>query len=256
MPELAGRVAIVTGGGSGLGEAIARSMAAAGASVALFEINPESGEATAESITAEYGVDARAYTVDVADRASVEQAVADTLSELGRLDILVNNAGVSHVGPHTQDVTDDEWFQSINVMQTGVFFCTRAVAKTFLGQRSGAVVNISSIRGFSPNVGRLSYCAPKAAVLMMTKVTAAEWAGHGVRVNAISPGVQHTPMWDADVARGAIDNDFYVNLVPMKRLGEPHEVGELAVFLCSDRAGYITGSNVTIDGALTSIPAG
>jgi len=133
--------------------------------------------------------DARAYTVDVADRASVEDGVAATLRELGRLDILVNNAGVSHVGPHTQDVTDDEWFQSINVMQTGVFFCTRAVSQTLLGQRSGSVVNISSIRGFSPNPGRLAYCAPKAAVLMMTQVTAAEWAGHGVRVNAISPGV-------------------------------------------------------------------
>jgi NAD(P)-dependent dehydrogenase (short-subunit alcohol dehydrogenase family) len=256
MGELDGRVAIVTGGGSGLGEAIAHSMAAAGAHVALFEINPEAGALSADTIEREYGVTARAYTVDVADRASVEEGVAAALRDLGRLDILVNNAGVSHVGPHTQDVTDEEWLHSISVMQTGVFYCTRAVAKTFLGQRSGAVVNISSIRGFSPNVGRLSYCAPKAAVLMMTKVTAAEWAGYGVRVNAISPGVQHTPMWDADVARGAIDNDFYVNLVPMKRLGEPHEVGELAVFLCSDRAGYITGSNVTIDGALTSIPAG
>jgi len=256
MAELAGRVAIVTGGGSGLGEAIAHAMAAAGASVALFEIDPASGEATADAIVAEHGVDARAYTVNVADRASVEAGVAATLAELGRLDILVNNAGVSHVGPHTQDVTDHEWFQSISVMQTGVFFCTRAVSQTFLAQRSGAIVNIASIRGFSPNPGRLAYCAPKAAVLMMTKVTAAEWAGHGVRVNAISPGVQRTPMWDADVARGAIDNDFYVNLVPMKRLGEPREVGELAVFLCSDRAGYITGASVTIDGALTSIPAG
>ena len=256
MSELDGRVAIVTGGGSGLGEAIARSLAAAGAAVALFEVNADAGAATAASIAAEHGVEARAYTVDVADRASVEEGVAATLRDLGRLDILVNNAGVSHVGPHTQDVTDDEWFRSINVMQTGVFFCTRAVSQTFLGQRSGAVVNISSIRGFSPNPGRLTYCAPKAAVLMMTQVTAAEWAEYGVRVNAISPGVQRTPMWDADVARGAIDNDFYVNLVPMKRLGEPREVGELAVFLCSDRAAYITGANVTIDGALTSIPAG
>ena len=256
MPELAGRVAIVTGGGSGLGEAIAHAMAGAGASVALFDVDAHAGVAVASAIVAQHGVMARAYAVDVADRASVETGVAATLDDLGRLDILVNNAGVSHVGPHTQDVTDEEWFQSINVMQTGVFFCTRAVAATFLGQRSGAVVNIASIRGFSPNPGRLAYCAPKAAVLMMTQVTAGEWAEYGVRVNAISPGVQRTPMWDYDVARGAIDNDHYVGLVPMKRLGEPREVGELAVFLCSDRASYITGSNVTIDGALTSIPAG
>jgi NAD(P)-dependent dehydrogenase (short-subunit alcohol dehydrogenase family) len=118
------------------------------------------------------------------------------------------------------------------------------------------VINISSIRGFSPNTGRMTYCAPKAAVIMMTHVAAGEWAPHGVRVNAIAPGVLRTPMWDADVARGALDEQFYLDTVPLHRLGMPDEVGKLVVFLASDDAAYITGAVHVIDGALTSIPAG
>jgi len=125
-----------------------------------------------------------------------------------------------------------------------------------LPRKTGSVINMSSIRGFSPNPGRMTYCAPKAAVIMMTKVAAGEWAPHGVRSNAICPGVLRTPMWDADVARGAIDEQFYLDVVPMHRLGHPTEVGRLAVYLSSDDAAYITGAVLTIDGALTSIPAG
>lgn len=252
---LAGKVAIVTGAGSGLGRGIAEELARAGASVAVLEIDAESGEAAAHEL-ATLGVEARAYPTDVADGRQVDASFESTVRDLGRLDIVVNNAGISHVGPHTQDVTDDEWHSSIAVMQTGVFFCMRAAGRLLVAQGSGSVVNISSIRGFSPNVGRITYCAPKAAVIMMTKVAAGEWAPHGVRINAIAPGVLRTPMWDADVARGAIDERFYLDVVPMHRLGTPAEVGKLAVYLCSDDAGYVTGGVFTIDGALTSIPAG
>jgi NAD(P)-dependent dehydrogenase (short-subunit alcohol dehydrogenase family) len=120
----------------------------------------------------------------------------------------------------------------------------------------GAIINISSIRGFSPNPGRMSYCAAKAAVIMMTRIAAGEWAQYGIRVNAIAPGVLRTPMWDADVARGAIDERMYLDIVPAGRLGTPAEVGRLAVYLASDDAAYVNGSCITIDGALTSIPAG
>jgi NAD(P)-dependent dehydrogenase (short-subunit alcohol dehydrogenase family) len=125
-----------------------------------------------------------------------------------------------------------------------------------LEQGGGSVINIASIRGFSPNPGRLAYCAAKAATLMMTKVAAGEWAGRGIRVNAIAPGVLRTPMWDADVKLGVIDEAAYLELVPAKRLGMPEEVGRLAVYLASDAAAYVNGSCITIDGALTSIPAG
>ncbi len=255
MGVLDGKVALVTGAGTGLGRGIAQELAEAGASVAVVEIDGDSARVAAAEL-AETGVESRSYPTDVAQSKQVDGAFASVVNDFGRLDIVVNTAGISRVGPHTQDVTDEDWNDSIGVMQTGVFYCMRAAGRIMLPQRSGSVVNISSIRGFSPNPGRMTYCAPKAAVIMMTSVAAGEWAPHGVRVNAIAPGVLRTPMWDTDVARGAIDEQLYLDTVPMHRLGLPAEVGKLVVFLSSDDAAYITGGVHTIDGALTSIPAG
>ena len=255
LSALEGRVAVVTGAGAGLGLAIATELARAGAAVAVAERDAASGERSAAELVAA-GAVARFYRTDVTEREEVDATFAAVDRELGRLDIVVNNAGISRVGPHTQDVTDEDWHDSIAVMQTGVFYCMRAAGRLMLPRRSGSVVNISSIRGFSANPGRMTYCAPKAAVIMMTRVAAGEWAEHGVRVNAVCPGVLRTPMWDADVARGAIDERFYLDTVPAHRLGLPSEVGKLVTYLCSDDAAYITGAALTIDGGLTAIPAG
>ena len=255
MGVLQGRVAIVTGAGAGLGLAIARELAAEGCDVAIAERDAPAGERAAVELSG-LGVQARSYPVDVSVASEVDALFAAAPRELGRLDIVVNNAGVSHVGPTVAETTDEAWAESVGVMQTGVFYCLRAAARHLLPQGSGSVVNIASIRGFSPNPGRIAYCATKAAVLMMTRVAAGEWAGSGVRVNAIAPGIQRTPMWDQDVARGAIDEPFYLRTVPMGRIGDPREVGRLAVYLCSDDAAYVTGGCFTIDGGLTAIPAG
>ena len=255
MGVLQGRIAIVTGGGAGLGLAIARELALEGCTIAIAERDAPAGERAAVELRA-LGVQARSYEVDVSVAAEVDALFAAVPRDLGRLDIVVNNAGVSHVGPTIAETTDEAWAESVGVMQSGVFYCLRAAARQLLPQGSGSVVNISSIRGFSPNPGRVAYCAAKAAVLMMTRVAAGEWAGSGVRVNAIAPGIQRTPMWDADVERGAIDEQLYLRTVPMGRIGDPREVGRLAVYLCSDDAAYVTGGCFTIDGGLTSIPAG
>ena len=231
---LDGKVALVTGAGTGLGRGIAQALAEAGADVAVAEINGESGEVAAREL-AETGVRTKAYETDVAKSDQVERAFTSCVADLGRIDIVVNNAGISRVGPHTQDVTDEDWADSIAVMQSGVFYCMRAAGRIMIDQGSGSVINISSIRGYSPNPGRMTYCAPKAAVIMMTKIAAGEWAQFGVRANAIAPGVLRTPMWDADVERGAIDEGFYLDMVPAKRLGMPSEVGALAVYLALGR---------------------
>jgi 3-oxoacyl-[acyl-carrier protein] reductase len=251
---LRGRVAIVTGAGTGLGRGIAEELARAGADIAVLERDPESSAVAADELSA-LGVRARSYPTDVAVVEQVDAAFEATMRDLGRLDIVVNNAGISRIGPHTHEVTDEDWHDSIAVMQHGVFYCMRAAGRIMVPQKSGSVVNISSIRGFSPNPGRMTYSTPKAAVIMMTHVAAGEWAPHGVRVNAIAPGVLRTPMWDTDVASGTIDEEAVLAIVPMHRLGLPAEVGKLVVFLSSDDAAYITGSVHTIDGALTSIPA-
>jgi NAD(P)-dependent dehydrogenase (short-subunit alcohol dehydrogenase family) len=250
---LDGKTAIVTGGGRGLGYGIATELAKAGAQIALLEIDAESAEAAAANL-GDLGVNARPYMVDVSDSSQVNEAFAAVKNEFGSLDVAVNNAGISRVGPMTVDCTDEDWADSVAVMQTGVFYCMRAAGRIMISQGSGSVINISSIRGFSPNPGRISYCAPKAAVIMMTQVAAGEWGPHGVRINAIAPGFLRTPMWDADVARGEIDEAAHIEAVPARRLGLPSDVGQLAVYLASDSSSYVNGTCITIDGGTTSLP--
>jgi NAD(P)-dependent dehydrogenase (short-subunit alcohol dehydrogenase family) len=253
MSSLQGRTAIVTGGAIGLGRAIAEEMARAGANVAVLDLNFDGAQIAATEL-AELGVSSRAYKVDVSDSSSVNAVFADVHRDFGAIDVLVNNAGVSFVGPHIEDTTDEAWDRVIAVMQTGVFYCMRAASTYMLAQRSGSIVNISSIRGYSPNPGRVAYCAAKAAVIIMSQVAAGEWAPYNVRVNAIAPGVQKTPMWDEDVRLGVCDEEKVLRVTPAGRLGQPWEVGRLAVYLSSDDANFINGSCVTIDGGLTSVP--
>ena len=248
---LTARTAVVTGGGAGIGSVICEELGAEGAAIAVWDRDGVAATARAKSLPK-----ARAYEVDITDSAAVDAAAEAVLCDFGSVDILINNAGISRVGDHTHVLTDEIWNESIAVMQSGVFFCSRAVGRHMIAARSGAIVNISSIRGYSPNPGRLAYCAAKAAVIMMTKVMAGECAQFGVRVNAVAPGIQATGMWKEEVARGLYDEQEYIDLIPAHRLGDPREIGRLCVFLTSDDAAYINGACVSIDGGFTSIPAG
>lgn len=253
--ELEGEVAAVTGGGSGVGLAIARALAERGARIAILDIDEQ---AAAESAAALPGGPDRHHwhLTDVSVASEVDAAVAAVIQNLGGLDILVNNAGIARVGPHTHEVSDADWNASIGVMQSGVFYGMRAAARPMLERGRGCIVNIASIRAFSANRGRLAYCAAKAATVAMTQVAALEWGPRGVRVNAVAPGVMRTSMWDRAVAAGHLDEQHYEDVVPVGRVGEPSEVGELVAFLASDRARYITGATMTVDGGLTTVPAG
>jgi N,N-dimethylformamidase len=253
--ELAEAVAVVTGAGGGLGRAMIRELASAGATVVVLERDREAGLSAVAELEAA-GAQARLIETDVADSQQVDAAFREVSERYARLDILVNNAGIDRTGPHTHEVSDEDWLDAIGVMQSGVFYCMRAAGRLMIPRRSGSVVNISSIRGFSPNPGRMTYSPAKAAVIMMTKIAAGEWGPHGIRVNAIAPGFTRTPMHDAGVARGMIDEEQYLRVIPVGRFGTPEEIGKLVVFLCSSAASYITGACITIDGGLTTIPSG
>jgi 3-oxoacyl-[acyl-carrier protein] reductase len=255
LPEhpLDGQTAAVTGAGQGLGRSIAQGLASAGADVAVLEVNEASGRKAVEELDS-LGSKSSLVVVDISQRDQVEAAFNAIDKRYGALDILVNNAGISRAGPETHDVTDDDWLDSIAVMQSGVFYCMRAASRIMIRQRSGSIINVSSIRGFSPRPGRMTYSVPKAAVLMMTKIAASEWGRFGIRVNAVAPGFIKTPMHDVDVARGTFDEQALLDAIPLGRLGAPDDLAKLVTFLASSEASYITGACVTIDGGLTTMP--
>jgi 3-oxoacyl-[acyl-carrier protein] reductase len=253
MSMLDTQTAVVTGGGSGLGRAIALDLASAGARVVIMELSPvAAGQVAADIRTA--GGDAVAMTVDVADAGAAQEAFR-SLADTG-VNILVNSAGISRIGDPVTDVTDEDWADSLAVLQSAVFYCMREASQIMKRQHSGSIVNISSIRGFSPMPGRIVYSPAKAAVIMMTRTAAGELAPFGIRVNAVAPGFMKTPMHDAQVAAGVFDEGHYLDAIPMGRFGMPDEVAKAVRFLCSDDASYITGSCLVVDGGLTSVAIG
>jgi 3-oxoacyl-[acyl-carrier protein] reductase len=253
MPVLDAQTAVVTGAGSGLGQAIAMDLARACAQLVLMDISADSANATAAAIRADGGK-AVAMNVDVGDPDAVREAF-DSLATPS-LDALVNCAGISRIGDDVADVSDEDWSDSVAVLQSAVFYCMREASKIMMRQHSGSIINIASIRGFSPMPGRMVYSPAKAAVIMMTQTAAGELARHGIRVNAVAPGFMKTRMHDEQVAAGVFDEGHYLKVIPMGRFGLPDEVAKAVRFLCSDDASYITGSCLVVDGGLTSVAIG
>ena len=242
--------AVVTGAGRGIGLEIARTLARAGASIVVAEFDEESGRAAAEEIRG-LGVDSSFSQVDVRDPASVKAMVAD-VSAAGPIDILVNNAGVAYNTP-AEEVPDDEWLNVMNINLNGVFWCCRAVGRRMLERRKGVIVNVASMSGVIANTPQpqAHYNASKAGVIMLTKSLAGEWATRGVRVNAVSPGYIGTEM----TKRGMSNTEWYetwLEMTPMKRVGEPSEIANAVWFLASDASSYATGTNLIVDGGYTS----
>ena len=243
--SLTDQVAIVTGGGRGIGREIALAFARDGADVALFDVNAEQLSATTGELR-RLGRRAEGIVVDVTDGKQVDEGVAKVLDKLGRIDILINNAGITKDGLLIR-MDDAQWDRVLNINLRGTFLCTRAVAKHMLKARRGRIVSIASIVGLIGNPGQANYAASKAGIIGLTKAVAKELASRGVTVNAIAPGFIKTEMTDALPEQA---KQRLTEAIPMGTLGEPSDVAQAALFLVSDAARYITGHVLVVDGGL------
>ena len=249
--ELSGRVAVVTGAGMGMGEAIAHTLAAAGAHVAAFDVNTEAGESVVEAITAA-GCAAHFGRVDVSDSAQVRTAIDDVMDRYGRLDIAVNNAAIAPDDKPTAEFDEDYWDRLIAVDLTGVALCMKYEIRAMLAAgNGGSIVNLSSIRGFRPGVGKIAYTAAKHGVNGVTKVAAMEYGESGIRVNAVAPGAVETPMLRATLeSRGDDISQYTKSSSLLGRLGAPQDIADACLWLASDRSSYVTGTTIHVDAGL------
>jgi len=244
--KLEGKIALVTGASRGIGREIAIQLAKEGANVA---VNYSGSEARANEVVQEIismGRDAFAVQCDVAKAESVSEMVKQTIDRFGSLDILVNNAGITRDNLIMR-MKEDEWDDVINTNLKGVFLCTKAVTRQMMKQKSGRIINISSIVGVSGNAGQANYVAAKSGVIGLTKTTAKELAPRGITVNAIAPGFITTDMTDKlteEIQTGML------KLIPLAKFGEPKDIANVVSFLASDDSRYITGQTIHVDGGM------
>lgn len=245
-----GQVAVVTGGGSGLGRAMAKGLAEAGAAVAVADL-PKMLPGAEETVQAvrEAGGTAYAVPLNVKEQSSIDAMVAAVLKESGRIDILVNNAGVN-IPREALDVTEQDWDNVVDVNLKGVFFTSQAVGRVMVKQKSGRIVNIASQNGIVGYYKRAAYCSSKAGVVNLTRVLALEWAPHGVNVNAIGPTFIVTPLTQSTFDDENMRADL-LKRIPLGRVGQPEDVVGACVFLCSPAASLITGHTLMVDGGWT-----
>jgi NAD(P)-dependent dehydrogenase (short-subunit alcohol dehydrogenase family) len=246
-------VTIVTGAGSGIGEGIALAFAQVGARVVVADVNRAQGERVTADCNARGG-QAIFVPTDVAKAADCRALIERTVQEFGRLDSLINNAGVNFVKP-TLEMDEADWDRVVDVDLKGTFLCSRYALEVMAAQKQGSIVNIASVHTVATLPEAAPYAAAKGGVDMMTKALAIEFAPHGIRVNAVSPGLTDTQIWqdlqaaaeDAEAAR----QHWYDN-IPMGRVQSPDEVANVVLFLVSDAASYVTGTNVFTDGGMTA----
>lgn len=243
--RLDGKVAIITGGGSGIGAAHARAFAREGARVAVTDIRPAAGQAIVAEVIAAGG-EALFVEHDVASEASWSAAVEKTVAHFGALTTLINNAGLNHMRG-VEDETVEGWNHIVSIDQMGTWLGMRAAMPHLRASGNGAIVNISSVLGIMATVTCLSFHAAKGAVRMMSKAAAQEYAALGVRVNSIYPGMIDTPQLDTMLPE---EREMIRTSIPMKRIGNPEEVAHCSLFLCSDEASYVTGAEIIVDGGL------
>ena len=242
-----GRLAVITGAAQGIGRAIAAEFTAQGARVVIADMNAGTGQRTADEIGARF------VGIDVTDTASVRAAIRHATDEWGHIDIWVNDAGIALNAP-AEEMTDDQWQKVIDVNLTGTFRCCREIAPLMIERGHGSIVNIASMSGIIANhpQPQCGYNASKGGVIMLTKSLAGEWAAKGLRVNAISPGYTRTAILDQVEALQPEWTSVWFRDTPMGRAGTTSEIANVVVFVASDKASFMNGSNVVVDGGFIS----
>lgn len=250
--SLAGDVALVTGGGTGLGRAIALALAAHGADVAVTELpgRAELAESAAAEVRA-LGRRAAAVPLDVTDLSSVDRLVPAVVGALGRLDVLVNNAGLN-IQRHALEVSEADWDRVLDVNLKGLFFCSQAAGRHMVRNGGGRIVNIASQMGLVGYWRRAAYCSSKAGVVNLTRVLAIEWAQHAITVNAIAPTFVLTPLTEPMFEDAAFKADV-LSRIPLGHLADTDDVANAAVYLASPAAKMVTGQTLAVDGGWTAI---
>jgi NAD(P)-dependent dehydrogenase (short-subunit alcohol dehydrogenase family) len=245
LTPLDDRIAVVTGGARGIGFETARALRENGAKIVIVDINRELGEKAAKEFEGDY------FATDLTKPEQVAKLANDIVAKHSRIDIAFNNAGIAHNVP-SEECSSEDWLRVIDINLNAVFYCCREFGKVMLQQGKGSIINTASMSGIISNYPQpqAAYNASKAAVIMLTKSLAGEWAKRGVRVNSVSPGYIGTEMTKA----GMSQNDWYkywLDFTPMGRVGEPREVASAVVYLASDASSYFTGSNLVMDGGYT-----
>ncbi len=246
MNRFENQIAIVTGAGRGIGEAIAKSLAEGGAKIACVSRSEANSAKVADAINAVHPGAAKPYAVDVADKKAVEAAAAKIFADFGKVDILVNNAGITRDGLAMR-MSEEDWDAVLDTNLKGAFNFIQAVMRPMIKQRSGRIVNIASVAGLMGNAGQANYAASKAGLIGLTKTLARELAGRGITVNAVAPGFIKTDM--TDVLNENIKSAV-VGQIPLGRFGEPGDIAAAVAYLASADASYITGQTLTVDGGM------
>jgi NAD(P)-dependent dehydrogenase (short-subunit alcohol dehydrogenase family) len=240
-------VAVITGGARGIGRGCAAQLAADGYSIVIADVRGDAAQETADEFVAQ-GHQAAAATVDVTDPEACSAMISRAVEVFGRVDVLVNSAGISKPEP-SLDVTPENWRRMIDIQLNGTFFCAQAAGRQLVAQGwGGVIVNISSINAEAAFPMRTAYSCAKAGVTMMTKTLAIEWAQYGIRVNAVGPCHTETEMTVENIRRGNVAVDVLQKRIPLGRLAKVEDVSNAVSFLCSDKASFITGHALYVDG--------
>lgn len=246
--QLKGKVALITGGGSGIGRATAMVFAREGAKIVVADYNADGGERVARSIK-EAGGEAIFHATDVSNHKEVEAMVAKTVSTFGRLDCAFNNAGIEGEFSATPECTLENWQRVIAINLSGVFYCMKYEIPEMLKTGGGTIVNTSSICGLAGIANTSAYTAAKHGVAGLTKTAALEFSSKGIRVNAVCPGFIRTPMVARVMDRGSFDEKAVIQTHPINRLGQPEEIAETVLWLSSDASSFVSGVPMPVDGA-------